>query len=354
MSMSTLRPPSIDPVMAGGVAVPVVIPYSFSHFLMPINARGITYQLDAPLIEEPTIAADRLVTKFAIDEHVIFILTLFGEQVEDGFGFRAKTYLLHSKVTEPRARGHFVASTVLAVLGFAGSIGLKIPDLGIQTSLDFKPPLAQIGDFIRRRDIAYKLLVLERTTGKDFGWPEMYTLEEFGQLTRIKRAIVERAFIGPVDPEVLRVPADREVLAWVESFEQSPRQVFGPVELSSKIFNQVIPLGDVKIVVDDAYIVNAEQVCREVSAGDGREVEVIVSSRSGVGLYETPEAPRLPDSPWDAKIEVLASLEKALDEELIERYNTLAAATLSGTNEEERAFMTARPELDVDAFLTEE
>jgi hypothetical protein len=79
-----------------------------------------------------------------------------------------------------------------------------------------------------------------------------------------------------------------------------------------------------------------------------------VSSRSGLGLYETPEAPRLPESAWDSKLEALASLEEALDEELIERYSALAAATLSGATEEEKALMTARPELDVDAFSTED
>lgn len=353
MSTATITPPNINHIMAGGIPVPFVLPHSFSHFLLPITARGISYQLDAPLVEEPTIEPNRLIAKFAIDDNVIFILTLFGEQIENG-DFQAKTYILHSKVTEPRARAHFVASTTLAVLGFAGSIGLNIPDLGIQTSLDFKPPLAQISDFVRRRDIAYKLLVIERATGSEFVWPDMYTSEEFGQLTRVKRAIVERAFVGPVEPVLHKVPATKEVLAWVETYEQSPRQEVGPMPFISTVFNQTINFGNVKLIVEDAYIVNSQDVRGALSIGDGHEVEVIVSSRSGLGLYETPEAPRLPESPWDSKLAALASLEEALDEELIERYDALAAATLSGATEEEKAVMTARPELDVDAFSTED
>jgi hypothetical protein len=353
MSTATITPPSINPMIAGSIRVPVVLPHSFSNFLLPIMARGVSYQLDAPLVEEPIVEADKFIVKVAIDEHVIFTLTLFGQLTADGAGFQAERYLLHSKVTAPRARAHFVASTVLAVLGFAGNIGLTIPDFGIQTGLDFKPPLAQIGDLIRKRHIAYKLLVLERATGSDFGWPEMYTLEEYGQLTRVQRAIVERVFVGPVDPVSYKVPAIPEVLLWAKDYERSPRQEFGPVSLTSKIFNQHIPLGNIKIIVEDAYIVDSQRVLSELAQGDGHEVEVVISSRGGLGLYEAPEAPKLPASPWDQKIEALISLEGQLDDELAERYNSLAAATLAGATDEEREILTARPELDDEAFASE-
>jgi hypothetical protein len=47
-------------------------------------------------------------------------------------------------------------------------------------------------------------------------------------------------------------------------------------------------------------------------------------------------------------------LESQLDAHLVERYHSLAAATLDDLTEEEKAAVTARPDLDEEAFLIED
>jgi hypothetical protein len=70
---------------------------------------------------------------------------------------------------------------------------------------------------------------------------------------------------------------------------------------------------------------NREEVRRELSKLDGHIVTVTIRPLSGMGRYHLPEAPRLPDSPWDEKIEACVMLEDRLNERLAARYNELTA-----------------------------
>jgi hypothetical protein len=79
-----------------------------------------------------------------------------------------------------------------------------------------------------------------------------------------------------------------------------------------------------------------------------------VRSISGIGRYFLPEAPKLPDDPWDDKTVACILLEDEINARLAERYNALAASTLEGLTPEEVKIVTSRPTLDDDAGLTED
>jgi len=353
MSAMVIDQPAFGTIFEGPIPVPLTLPQSFSAFTLPITAPGFYYELEAPLTERPIFKGSQFIIKIAVDEHVMFSFTLTGRQTEDETQFRASNYVLHCKVTEPRARPHFVAATVLAVFGFAGKIGLTIPDLGISSYLDFNLPLIEMSNLLQRRQIAYRLMTVERATGINFQWPHVSSYEELEYLNRLYHAITERAFIGPIDPIGYKVPALKELLQWLDGFNGSTKQTYGPVPINTNLFGQTIELGNVQIVVADALIVNADKVRHELEVNDSHLVEIVISSLSGQGLYETPEAPSLDSSPWGNKIEALISLEKQLDEALIERYHALATDTLAGVAEELKAELTTKPELSENAFLME-
>ena len=77
---------------------------------------------------------------------------------------------------------------------------------------------------------------------------------------------------------------------------------------------------------------------------------VNVRSRIGVAHYSVPDAPRLPAKGWNGDLQMLIDMEGQLDAALVGRYNDLAAATLDGLTDEQKAAITARPELDEEAF----
>jgi len=337
-------------MIEGAIPIPFIVPDSFPSFTLPITAPGFHYELDAPLVERPRIEDDRLTVRFTIDPHVEFTLTLTGSLLDDRTQFQASHFLLHCKVTKQAARPHFVAATVLAVFGFAGKIGLTIPDSGVGSYLDFNPPLLELSNFLQRRQLAYRLMTVERAAGVEFRWPEVCTYEELGSLHRTFLAITERAFRGPIDPIARTIPAKKESIVWLDSIIASPKQVYGQQKFDVSLFGRTIDLGTGRLIVDDVYILDADKVRHELEADDGHLVVVVISSLSGQGLYETPQAPHFPDS-WEPKIKALIALEPSLDDSLVGRYHALATATLAGADEEQRRSMTARPELGEGAFL---
>lgn len=350
MSATIINEPSTDGAIHGALLTPLMLPESLPDFSLEITASGLSYHLDAPLIGDPVVEENKFIAKFAVDRHVVLIVTLIGERIGVGAEFRASRYLLNCRRTEPQVRAEFVRSTILAVLGFAGRIGLRIPDLGIDTSLVFDLPLQEISHQLQLRQIANRLMVIEQATGKEFSLPEISSSQAIDFVNRVYRAIVDRSFVGPMDPIEHVVPAIKEMLPWLESYDGVTRQVFGPLLTSTNLFNQTISLGNARIIVDDAFIVEGERVRRELSANDGHLVNVIISSLSGQALYETPEAPQLVSSKWDSTVKLLISLEAQLDQSLAERYHALAASTLDGLTQDKRAEITTRPELDPEAF----
>ena len=86
---------------------------------------------------------------------------------------------------------------------------------------------------------------------------------------------------------------------------------------------------------------------------DGHTVAVKVRSNIVLTHYNFPDGPRFPDKAWDADLQMLIDMEGQLDAALMERYNALAAATLAGLNEDEKAEITARPEIG-EAFLIDD
>ena len=80
---------------------------------------------------------------------------------------------------------------------------------------------------------------------------------------------------------------------------------------------------------------------------------VKVRSRIGLAHYNLREAPLLPANVWNEDLQMLISMEGQLDSALVERYNDLAAASLAGLSEHEKAEITARPEIG-EAFLIED
>ena len=164
------------------------------------------------------------------------------------------------------------------------------------------------------------------------------------------RAIVDRSFVWPFVPTEIRELATRETLDQLPS-KDNPIYESPPTRVIKSVLGEPISLGRGTLVIEDFFILNDDAVRRELAINDGHPVEFVVDSVSGQAKYYMLEAPLLPDTPWDSKIQKFIDLESQLDARLVERYHALAAATLADLTEEEKAEVTARPELDFGAFL---
>ncbi len=344
MSISTLEQTASGPVIQG-----------YLPLGLPLLRKDSNFTPKIPYTPEPSPAAaliiegDSIIAKFSVDRNVDLDLTLTGEWVENENKFQPEKFFLFYQIKEPRPRAHFIVASLMAVLGLAGKLDLHISNPEVSTTLNFELPLLEISKLLRRRQVAYRLMVIEEATGKRFLLPPVTTGKEIEAIAFVYHAIIDRSFVWTSGSFELSIPATPELVSLlaqpVQPFSESRE-----VALSETVLGQPIDLGRATVTMEDAVVQCFDEAQQHLTAMDGHQVPIVIHSLSGRMRYEFTEAPSASELSWDSEIQALIDIEPQLDAALVERYHALAAATLDGLNEEEKKEITTRPELG-EAFL---
>jgi hypothetical protein len=345
MSTVTLDQPLTGPAIQGSIPISLPWPKLDSKLSLLINAPGVLYQLEAPITDSPVIENGKITARFIVDDDVYLDLTLMGQSVEQENKFKSGQFSLFYKIETQRPRAHFVANTLLAVIGLVGRFDLKISEPEVTTDLNFEASLLEISKMLKRRQMAYRLMVIEEVTGKSFLLPSTISEGELKRIDFVYHAIVDKSFVWSDGTFNSAIPATQENAASLAQLAQ-PFNWSLPVEsLSETVLGQPINLGRSIVTMGDAVVTNPGEVRKQLEAGDGRQVTLEIRSLSGQDKYEFTEIPNSSNLSWEPKIQALIDLEPYLDAVIIERYNSLAAATLEGLTEQEKEEVTTRPEL---------
>jgi hypothetical protein len=343
------------PVLSGTYNVPLSATFPKASLELTVPEMG--YRLAVPLVGiTPAMDASSVIAYAFIDQDVQIALALSGRLVENRDILQVEQVSVGVKPLEEIARAEFIASTINALFALAQEVRLAIPELNLDLTLRFDLPLIDISRLLQARQTAYRLMVIETVTGTRFKLPLHFSSKDMAAIILAYRAIRERAFDWEFDTSPLFLRANDEGLRWFMHIHQSASVTFTLNEKKEEIpiLDKSVHLGRAKQTVNDAVIENFEQAKEALEKLDNSLVQVVIRSESGSARLELDEAPRLPDSPWPANIQTLVDLEKPLDDRLVSRYHALAAATLEGLTEEEKVAVTARPELDEEAFMIED
>ncbi|HLL16930.1 MAG TPA: hypothetical protein VK388_17860 [Pyrinomonadaceae bacterium] len=352
MSTLTLNEPLISPILRGTIPISLPLPGQDSNLSLHISAPGVSYKLEAPLVDSPIIEDNKIVARFIVDANVYLDLTLTGQSLIYEERFKYGQFSLFYNIEERRPRAHFVADTLMAVMGLAGRLELKISEPEVSTNLNFDFPLLEISKMLHRRQTAYRLMVIEKATGKQFLLPSTMTEGEVGRIAFVYHAIVDRSFIWSGRSFEGLMPATQQYASLLAQPVQ-PSIWAQPIDsLSETILGQQIDLGHSVISMEDAVIESLDEIREQLKAGDGRQIALKIRSLSGQNKYEFIEAPYLSDISWEPKIQALIDLEPYLDAAIVDRYHGLAASTLAGLTEEEKKEVTTFPDLD-EAFMAD-
>lgn len=346
MSTVTLDQSMTGPVFRGSVPIPLPLPKLDSKLSLLINAPGVRYRLESPVIDSPVIEDNKIIARFIVDDDVYLDLNLIGQSIEQGNKFKSVLFSLFYHIEEGRPRAHFVANTLMAVMGLSGRLDLKISEPEVSTTLNFEQSLLEISKMLKRRQTAYRLMVIEEATGKQFLLPSAISEGEIERIAFVYHAIVDRSFIwsgGSFNSSIAATEENASLFAqFVQPFSWS--QPVGP--LSETVLGQPINLGRPIVTIEDAVVTNPDEVREQLEAGDGRQVTLEIRSLSGQDKYEFTEIPYSSGVVWEPKIQALINLESYLDAAIAERYHALAASTLERLTEEEKKEVTTFPELD--------
>jgi hypothetical protein len=350
MSTVTLNQPVTGPVLQGIVPISLPFPKPDSKFSLLINAPGVLYQLEAPIVDRPTVEDDKITARFVVDDDVYLDLNLIGQSIEQENKFKSGQFSLFYRIEAQRPRAHFVANTLMAVIASVGSFDLKFSGPEVSTNLQFETSLLEISKMLHRRQTAYRLMVIEEATGKRFLLPSAMSAGELERIAFVYHAIVDRSFTW----------SDWNLNCSVPATQDNATSFAGPVQpfhwsltveaLVETVIDQPINLGRSTVTVEDAVVTNLDEVREQLEMRDGRQVTLKVRSLSGQGKYEFKEIPYSPVVSWEPNIQALIDLEPYLNTTIVERYHALAASTLEGLTEDQKIAITARPELDEQAF----
>jgi hypothetical protein len=348
MSTVILNQSASDLILQGSVPTSIPLPKPESNLSLLINAPGVSYRLEAPIVGSPIIENGSIKVRFAVDDDVCLGLNLMGESLEQENEFKVGQFFLYYQIEEQRPRAHFVADTLMAFVGLAGKIDLKVSEPEVSTNLNVVPSLLEISKMLHRRQTAYRLMIIEHATGKQFLLPSAISEREIERIAFVYHAIVDRRLIWPGGSLNISVPATPENASQIAQVAQPFSWPIPSQPMAETVLGQPIELGRATVTMEDAVIKNLDRIIEQLKASDGRQVTLEIHSRQD--RYEFTEIPYSFNGAWESKIQTLIDLEPYLDAALTERYHTLAASTLEGLTEEEKTAITTRPALDEQAF----
>ena len=301
-----------------------------------------------------------VVFESAIDAGVAALLVLHNEPSNGSAEpLKIKNASWSLQLANHKARTHFIADTLYAMLGLAGPITVAVPNMRLELRLNFNMGTPEISKFLQLRQVEFGLMVIEKACGMDFEIPPQISGEEMHSISFAYHAISMRQFEWRVNEITQPTPATEEMLAWFDSLKSSGsdgvyKLMFGPSPFTRAILGQQVSLGQQTVFIDDAVIENREGVRRELAQEDGHIVLIRIRPRSRRGRYVFTDAPRLPEAPWDERISGFIALEEVLNTSLANRYHELAASTVSDLTPDELEVVMARPELSEDAYLIQD
>jgi hypothetical protein len=325
-------------------------PVASAHQL-EIEVPDFQSNISLPLTEvDRDLGFQSVLLRSAVDSQSSITFKLSGDVSTPNGNFQIRQVGFGFETNSRLATSDFALASMWASFALANQVHLRLRDLDFKLSLKFEEPLREISEMLRRRQIAYRIMVIERATGVLFHLPLNISGEQVEEVALIYHAIVDRTFDWPI-AEITAFPtATEERFKQFLLCNQLDSFTLGPDPFVRHLFGKEISLGEGTVTLFDKRIDNFDDVQAELARNDRHIVPIVIRSLSGRGRYQFPQAPRLPSASWDATTQRLIDMEEQLDSRLIERYNALAAATLAGLTDDERAEITVRPETG-DAFL---
>jgi hypothetical protein len=305
------------------------------------------FDYSLPVIVESTRSFEerRLTLRIELDEGATFEWQTIGKPTEKGTKviFEGSAGI---NLVSPRPRAHYIAATIQSLLMMDESASLRVDGLGFSGGVHFASSPKIVSDFLRRRQIAYRLMVIEKAFKDDFSVPPRISNEDVADIDFVYRAVVDRAFAWTFYQDSFPFSANDRVSELLVGMDGKQPFWFEIDCLQQVLLGRTLNLGQAKLTVQNAALVNPDEVERDLQKLDGHSFEVFIRSLSGLADYQFLDAPSLSDDAWDKLVGEMIELDEKLVNNLFKDVNNLAAGSLADLTEEEKLEVTIRPQFD--------
>lgn len=245
----------------------------------------------------------------------------------------------------------FVLETFLAILCLSDEVKVKIPVIDYSFEVSVSRPLNVISGILQSRELAYKLMAIEKAFHTFLPLPlRTITGEEVESIAFCYHAIVDRQFEWVCESFTILPAAIEENLKYLPAENISYHLTFPTLNEIRIIFNRQLFLGQFLIDIEKAVIENYEEVKAKFAELKGQPVKMVIKSLNGKIKYTSLNAPNLPKKAWKTEVQKLIDLDEKLNSVFLERYFKLATSSLEGLSEEQKESITERPKLSINGF----
>ncbi len=341
---TTSREMTVD-VLAGTLNLP--FPDASPSASVEFDFPEFDYSFTAPLIDLTfTPDSRQVVARAAIDESVTMVWRLSGEPAPEGGKMLLKDAAFDLEMEAGRPRAEFVADTVKALLWLTGPTRLRIPGVRFDGELNFEAPLKEASDLLGHRHAAYRLMLIGLAFNQEIPVPAELSDWDMQDISFALQAIVDRSFTWGFMRKRLPVRDEGEVRKMLESGEHPFHFQLELDDFCLKLPGRQLSAGRTTINIEEARILNASEVKRQLESSNGRGLPAFMLTVTGIAECSFHDAPRLPEMEWDERLAEFIDLKAPFDERICQAYNRLAASTLEGLTEEQIAAVTAPLEFE--------
>ncbi len=245
----------------------------------------------------------------------------------------------------------FVLNTFQAILCLSNKVKVEFPAADYYFNISVPLPLNSISEILHNRQIAYRLMVIEKAIKVSLPFPKKFlTGEEVSNITYCYHAIFDRKFDWTAKPQIIPCIANKDSLSWLPETSEPTPVTFRPEPVFKSIFGVKIPLGLMTGRIEKNVIDNYEEVKTKLLKLDGEIVEVKQRSIDGIIKMIAVDVPELPPNPWNDKLQKLIDLETQLDTKYFDKYLNSFSKAFEDLTEEQSQAITERPTLEDNAF----
>lgn len=279
----------------------------------------------------------------------ILKITLLGDW-RDNEGFYLNDFGFSVEKQGETPTSIFLLKTFWAMLGLSSKVKIQIPNLNQKATFSFDTKLDTVTEMLQIRQIAYRLMVIEKTFNTKLPFPQYIDGKYVERISYCFHSIIERKFQWICPSATIPWTATQTYLSLLPDKNVPFPIQFRPEIVEKEIFGHSINLGLQTAKIEEYLLDNFDEIKRKLSKLDGSEVLAQTRSKNGTMQIESLTTPILPNDAFSPEIQKLIDLEEQLDSVVMEKYFSIVASSLEGLTEDQKEAVLQRPNLDEDAF----
>jgi hypothetical protein len=314
-----------------------------------IEFADFDYKFNLEIIEiEGEFPSNELILYLRFADNVIKVVLSGDWQDDEGLFINNFNFGVEKQGETPTSV--FLLKTLWIMFSLSANVGIEIPELNQKAMMLFSANLNAISESLQVRQIAYRLMIIEKTFKIRLPFPQFIDGKDVENIAYCYHSVVDRKFEWHCKSAITTWTATQTYLSLLPEQNISFPIQYGIEPIEKEIFDYRINLGLQSGKIEEAVLDNFDEVKTKLSKLDGSEVLAHVRSKNGLVQIESITTPNLSTKAFTKDIWQLIVLEEKFSSMYFDKYLNSFSDAFESLTDEQIQVMTERPTLEQEAF----